>query len=118
MSFKHIVVMPKMSMTMETGELINYHVNVGDHVKVQFLRAGKPAEPIDYTVERIRQGRNFFTRRVTALQGGHTIFEASISFTVTEPGARDHRNMFEHDPMTWDMGWDPLNPPKGNNDKL
>ena len=39
-------------------------------------------------------------------------------FTVTEPGARDHRNMFEHDPMTWDMGWDPLNPPKGNNDKL
>lgn len=33
MSFRHPVVMPKMSMTMETGELINFHVAVGDHVK-------------------------------------------------------------------------------------
>ena len=33
MSFKYPVVMPKMSMTMETGELINFHVAVGDQVK-------------------------------------------------------------------------------------
>ncbi len=33
MSFKYPVVMPKMSMTMETGELINFHVKVGDQVK-------------------------------------------------------------------------------------
>jgi pyruvate dehydrogenase E2 component (dihydrolipoamide acetyltransferase) len=33
MSFKYPVVMPKMSMTMETGELIIFHVKVGDHVK-------------------------------------------------------------------------------------
>ncbi len=51
-----------------------------------FLRAGKPIEPIDYMVERIREGRNFLTRRVTAIQGGHTIFEASISFTTPEEG--------------------------------
>ena len=51
-----------------------------------FLRAGKPIEPIDYMVERIREGRNFLTRRVTAIQGGHTIFEASVSFTAPEEG--------------------------------
>ncbi len=51
-----------------------------------FLRAGKPIEPIDYMVERIREGRNFLTRRVTAIQGGHTIFEASVSFTTPEEG--------------------------------
>jgi acyl-CoA thioesterase-2 len=51
-----------------------------------FLRAGAPKEPIDYTIERIREGRNFLTRRVTAIQGGHTIFEASISFVASEDG--------------------------------
>ena len=33
MSFKHTVVMPKMSMTMETGELIGFHVTEGQEVK-------------------------------------------------------------------------------------
>ena len=51
-----------------------------------FLRAGHPSEPIDYTVERIREGRNFLTRRVTAVQAGHTIFEASVSFAAPEEG--------------------------------
>ncbi len=51
-----------------------------------FLRAGQPKEPIDYTVERVREGRNFLTRRVTALQAGHTIFEASVSFVAPEEG--------------------------------
>lgn len=51
-----------------------------------FLRAGAPKEPIDYSVERVREGRNFLTRRVTAIQAGHTIFEASVSFTSPEDG--------------------------------
>ena len=51
-----------------------------------FLRAGQAKEPIDYSVERIREGRNFLTRRVTAHQGGHTIFEASVSFVASEDG--------------------------------
>lgn len=51
-----------------------------------FLRAGKPQDPIDYSVERIREGRNFLTRRVTAIQAGHTIFEASVSFAAEEEG--------------------------------
>lgn len=51
-----------------------------------FLRAGQSKEPIDYSVERIREGRNFLTRRVTAHQAGHTIFETSISFVSPEDG--------------------------------
>ena len=51
-----------------------------------FLRAGQSREPIDYSVERIREGRNFLTRRVTARQGGHTIFETSVSFVAPEDG--------------------------------
>lgn len=51
-----------------------------------FLRAGQSKEPIDYSVERIREGRNFLTRRVTARQGGHTIFETSVSFVAPEDG--------------------------------
>ncbi|MGE0599382.1 MAG: acyl-CoA thioesterase [Dehalococcoidia bacterium] len=51
-----------------------------------FLRAGQSKEPIDYSVERIREGRNFLTRRVTAHQGGHTIFETSVSFVAPEDG--------------------------------
>jgi acyl-CoA thioesterase-2 len=52
-----------------------------------FLRAGRPAKPIIYAVERIRDGRNFTGRRVTAYQdGADIIFEASLSFTATETG--------------------------------
>ncbi len=52
-----------------------------------FLRAGRPAKPIDYVVERIRDGRNFTGRRVTALQdGSDIIFEASFSFATPEDG--------------------------------
>jgi acyl-CoA thioesterase-2 len=51
-----------------------------------FLRAGQAKEPIDYSVERIREGRNFLTRRVTARQAGHTIFESSASFVAAEKG--------------------------------
>ncbi|MCC6959357.1 MAG: thioesterase family protein [Dehalococcoidia bacterium] len=60
-----------------------------------FLRAGQPKEPIDYGVERIREGRNFLTRRVTARQAGHTIFEASVSFVASEQGIAHQEPMPE-----------------------
>ncbi|MFK7894934.1 MAG: acyl-CoA thioesterase [Myxococcota bacterium] len=50
-----------------------------------FLRAGNPKLPIDYSVERIREGRSFNTRRVTARQEGKPIFELSASFHIDEP---------------------------------
>jgi acyl-CoA thioesterase II len=51
-----------------------------------FLRPGDTAVPIIYDVERIRDGRSFFTRRVVARQHGRGIFYATASFHVREPG--------------------------------
>ena len=39
-----------------------------------FLLGGDPAEPILFEVERIRDGRSFSTRRVSARQRGEPIF--------------------------------------------
>lgn len=51
-----------------------------------FLRPGKPGVPIEYAVERTRDGRSFTTRRVLALQGDEVIFEMSCSFHTVEDG--------------------------------
>lgn len=51
-----------------------------------FLRGGDPARPIVYSVERLRDGRTFFSRRVTALQNGEVIFTLSASFKSFESG--------------------------------
>jgi acyl-CoA thioesterase II len=51
-----------------------------------FIRPGDPAVPIVYTVDRVRDGRSFSTRRVSAIQHGKTIFTLSASFHRSEPG--------------------------------
>jgi acyl-CoA thioesterase-2 len=51
-----------------------------------FIRPGDPAVPIVYTVDRVRDGRSFTTRRVSAIQHGETIFTLSASFHRYEPG--------------------------------
>jgi acyl-CoA thioesterase-2 len=51
-----------------------------------FLRPGDPGAPIVYTVDRIRDGRSFTTRRVVAIQHGRAIFTLSASFQVIEDG--------------------------------
>jgi acyl-CoA thioesterase-2 len=51
-----------------------------------FIRPGDPSIPIVYEVDRIRDGRSFTTRRVTAIQRGNAIFALSASFQVDEPG--------------------------------
>ncbi len=51
-----------------------------------FIRPGDTAVPLVYTVERLRDGRSFTTRRVTAIQHGRAIFTLSASFQVTESG--------------------------------
>ncbi|WP_043669341.1 acyl-CoA thioesterase [Streptomyces xylophagus] len=55
-----------------------------------FLRTGDPGAPIVYTVERIRDGRSFTTRRVLAVQHGRPIFALSASFQSYEEGL-DHQ---------------------------
>ena len=51
-----------------------------------FIRPGDPAVPLVYTVDRVRDGRSFTTRRVSAIQHGKTIFTLSASFHHPEPG--------------------------------
>ncbi|MEH0423601.1 acyl-CoA thioesterase II [Streptomyces sp. B21-083] len=55
-----------------------------------FLRPGDPGAPIVYTVDRIRDGRSFTTRRVVAIQHGQPIFHLSASFQAHEEGL-DHQ---------------------------
>ncbi|MFF1543912.1 acyl-CoA thioesterase [Streptomyces sp. NPDC058291] len=55
-----------------------------------FLRMGDPGAPIVYTVERIRDGRSFTTRRAVAVQHGRPIFTLSASFQTYEEGL-DHQ---------------------------
>lgn len=55
-----------------------------------FIRPGDPAIPIIYTVERIRDGRSFSVRRVTAIQHGKPIFTLSASFQLPQGGI-DHQ---------------------------
>ncbi|MFJ8017501.1 acyl-CoA thioesterase [Streptomyces sp. NPDC096339] len=55
-----------------------------------FLRAGDAGAPIVYSVDRIRDGRSFTTRRVVAVQHGRPIFHLSASFQTHEEGL-DHQ---------------------------
>jgi acyl-CoA thioesterase-2 len=51
-----------------------------------FLRPGDPTVPVIFTVDRIRDGRSFATRRVVAQQRGKAIFNMSVSFHAAERG--------------------------------
>ena len=51
-----------------------------------FIRPGDPSVPLIYLVERVRDGRSFTTRRVSAIQHGKTIFTLSASFQRHEEG--------------------------------
>jgi len=55
-----------------------------------FILPGDLEAPIVYFVDRLRDGKSFTTRRVTAIQHGRAIFNMSASFQVREPGP-DHQ---------------------------
>jgi acyl-CoA thioesterase-2 len=62
---------------------------------VHFLFPGDPASPVEYRVRRVRDGRRFAQRQVTAWQRGREIVLATVSFAADEvesPG-------FQHEPM-------------------
>ncbi|WP_171166195.1 acyl-CoA thioesterase II [Streptomyces sp. I05A-00742] len=66
-----------------------------------FLRPGDPGAPIVYTVDRIRDGRSFTTRRVVAVQRGRPIFHLSASFQTHEEGLEhQERAPYAPDPLT------------------
>jgi len=51
-----------------------------------FLRPGDAAKPIQFEVERARDGMSFSSRRVVALQGGKPILVSSLSFQQASRG--------------------------------
>ena len=63
-----------------------------------FLRPGDPTVPIVYQVDRLRDGRSFTTRRVTAIQRGKAIFALAASFHIEEESAEHQSQMPEAPP--------------------
>jgi acyl-CoA thioesterase-2 len=60
-----------------------------------FLKTGQPGAPIGYTVERLRDGRNYAARVVRATQGEHALMLLTTSFKLGEPGDRHQPPMPE-----------------------
>lgn len=63
-----------------------------------FLRAGDPAAPIVYSVDRSRDGGSFSARRVVAIQHGRPIFTCAASFQAAEEGLEHQFDMPEVTP--------------------
>ncbi|MGY4447333.1 acyl-CoA thioesterase II [Bradyrhizobium sp. i1.3.1] len=57
-----------------------------------FIQPGNPQVPIIYRVERLRDGKSYSTRRVTAVQNTTAIFSIMVSFHIEEEGALDHQD--------------------------
>jgi acyl-CoA thioesterase II len=51
-----------------------------------FVRPGDPGQPVNFQVDRARDGRSFATRRVIAIQGGRQLLNLSASFHIQEAG--------------------------------
>src|SRR5215510_5075957 len=64
---------------------------VAHSLHAYFLLPGDLTRPIIYSVERVRDGASFSTRRVTATQHGRAMFVMSASFHIAEPGL-DHQD--------------------------
>lgn len=61
-----------------------------------FLRPGDISMPITFTVDRLRDGRSFSTRRVQAYQQGEPIFSMIASFQDSDPGLEHQIEMPEN----------------------
>jgi len=58
-----------------------------------FILPGDVNTPIVYFVDRLRDGKSFTTRRITAIQHGQAIFNMAASFQVTEDGPEHQAEM-------------------------
>ena len=75
---------------------------VAHSLHAYFLLGGDPKVPIIYSVERVRDGGSFSTRRVTAIQHGRPMFVMSVSFHKAEPGF-DHQSEMPKVPAPEDL---------------
>jgi len=66
---------------------------VAHSLHAYFLLPGDLNRPIIYSVERVRDGASFTTRRVTATQHGRAIFVMSVSFHKHEEGLEHYSTM-------------------------
>ncbi|MDF0522270.1 acyl-CoA thioesterase II [Bradyrhizobium yuanmingense] len=57
-----------------------------------FIHTGDPRVPLIYKVERLRDGKSYSTRRVTAMQRGSTIVSVMVSFHKGEDGTFEHQD--------------------------
>jgi acyl-CoA thioesterase-2 len=57
-----------------------------------FILPGDPQIPIIYEVERLRDGKSYATRRVTAIQHGNAIFSMMVSFHIEEEDSFNHQD--------------------------
>lgn len=57
-----------------------------------FIRPGIPDVPTIFQVDRLRDGRSFATRRVTAIQEGEAIFSMSASFHLVDQDGIEHQD--------------------------
>ena len=68
---------------------------------VQFLRGGDAGTPVDYSVERVHDGRSSASRRVLGRQGERLITSATVLFAVPAAGPRHaERRTAPGDPET------------------
>jgi len=74
-----------------------------------FILGGDLDEPVRYEVDRVRNGRSFTTRRVSARQSGGAILTLACSFQVDEPGPETQPNVSPPDvpsPESLEPVWD------------
>src|SRR5918994_1385616 len=68
-----------------------------------FIRLGDHTEPIRFEVDRVRNGRSFCTRRITARQSVGVILNMTASYQVDEPDRRCRPRSCRHcrRPRSW-----------------
>jgi len=64
----------------------------GHSLHVSFLAPGDPTTPIEYRVRRLRDGRRFAQRQLSAWQGEREILIATASFTAEPPESHVHQH--------------------------
>ena len=76
-----------------------------------FIRSGDHTEPIRFEVDRVRNGRSFCTRRVTARQSVGVILEMTASYQVDEDAPTAQTALMPEVPPPGDLtddSWSPI----------
>ena len=61
-----------------------------------FVTAPRNTSPIFYNISRLRDGKSFATRVVTATQNEQVVFQSSLSFHRREKGDMEHQVVSPH----------------------